>query len=120
MPSIAPARVDRRPTQGESFGRALRRCRAERGVSQLDLSMAAGVSTRHISFLECGKARPSQPMVLTIGRTLAVPAEELDRLLYAAGFAPLSWKPSLPAAASGDGLPAGVSFRPGPSQRGSQ
>ena len=70
------------------FGGALREWRARRRVSQLDLSLSAGVSSRHIAFLETGRARPSRAMVMRLGEALNVPRAERNRMLDAAGFRP--------------------------------
>ncbi|MFA9430532.1 helix-turn-helix domain-containing protein [Egicoccus sp. AB-alg2] len=72
----------------ESFGDRLRDWRERRRCTQLDLSLATGVSTRHLSFLETGRSRPSRDMVLTLADALDVPLRERNRLLTAAGFAP--------------------------------
>lgn len=71
------------------FGDALRDWRDRRRRSQLDLSLSANVSARHISFLETGRARPSRSMVLALCAELDVPRPDRNRLLVAAGFAPL-------------------------------
>lgn len=71
------------------FGDALRDWRGRRRMSQLDLGLSANVSTRHISFLETGRARPSQSMVLALCEELQVPRADRNRMLAAAGFAPL-------------------------------
>lgn len=70
------------------FPGLLRYWRGRRGYSQLALSLAAGVSQRHISFLESGRARPSREMVLALADRLAVPLRQRNRLLLASGFAP--------------------------------
>lgn len=70
------------------FPGLLRYWRARRGYSQLALSLAAGVSQRHISFLESGRARPSREMILALADRLGVPLRQRNRLLLAAGFAP--------------------------------
>ena len=70
------------------FPALLRYWRGKRGYSQLALSLAAGVSQRHISFLESGRARPSREMVLALADRLAVPLRQRNRLLLASGFAP--------------------------------
>lgn len=70
------------------FGRALRHWRRLRGVSQLDLAAAASTTTRHVSFLETGRSRPSREMVARLGDALAVPLRERNRLLETAGLAP--------------------------------
>lgn len=70
------------------FPGLLRYWRARRGYSQLALSLAAGVSQRHISFLESGRARPSREMVLALAERLGVPLRQRNRLLLASGYAP--------------------------------
>ncbi|WP_354686152.1 helix-turn-helix transcriptional regulator [Cupriavidus necator] len=70
------------------FPGLLRYWRSKRGYSQLALSLAAGVSQRHISFLESGRARPSREMVLALADRLGVPLRQRNRLLLAGGFAP--------------------------------
>lgn len=71
------------------FGTLLRRWRGQRGLSQMALSLDAGVSTRHLSWLEAGKAQPSRAMVLRLGARLDLPLRERNALLVAAGYAPL-------------------------------
>ena len=56
-------------------------------MSQLDLAIAAGVSSRHVSFLETGRAQPSREMVLRLGATLDVPLRDQNEMLRAADFA---------------------------------
>ncbi|TDE43336.1 XRE family transcriptional regulator [Nonomuraea mesophila] len=73
----------------ESYGDLLRSWRQRRRVSQLDLAIEAGVSARHISFLETGRARPSRAMVLKLAEELEVPLRHRNRLLVSAGFAPI-------------------------------
>jgi transcriptional regulator with XRE-family HTH domain len=58
-------------------------------MSQLDLASVAGVSTRHLSFIETGRAKPSREMVVHLAEQLEVPNRERNTLLVAAGFAPL-------------------------------
>lgn len=72
-----------------TFGTVLKQWRTERRMSQLELGTRAEVSTRHISFLESGRSNPSQPMVLHLTEILEVPRQERNRLLGAAGFAPV-------------------------------
>jgi transcriptional regulator with XRE-family HTH domain len=67
----------------------LRHWRALRGISQQDLAEAAETSTRHLSFLETGRAHPSLEMVNRLCTALQVPAPDRNVLLQAAGFAPL-------------------------------
>lgn len=71
------------------FGTLLRRWRGLRGMSQLALSLDAGVSTRHLSWLEAGKSQPSRAMVLRLATRLDLALRERNALLVAAGYAPL-------------------------------
>ena len=70
------------------FPGLLRYWRGKRGYSQLALSLAAGVSQRHISFLESGRARPSREMVVALADRLGVPLRQRNALLLASGYAP--------------------------------
>lgn len=69
------------------FGRLLRHWRDVRGLSQLDLSLAADVSSRHVSFVETGRSTPSREMVFRLAEVLAVPLRERNVMLEAAGYA---------------------------------
>ncbi len=69
------------------FGTQLRWWRRRRGLSQLELSGAAGTSQRHLSFLESGRAAPSQKMVLALAAALNLSLRQQNALLAAAGFA---------------------------------
>ena len=71
------------------FGALLRHMRGHRGVSQLALGLAAEVSSRHMSFLETGRARPSREMVLRLGEALGLSMRDCNEMLLAAGFAPV-------------------------------
>lgn len=55
-------------------------------MSQLDLAIAADVSARHVSFLETGRAKPSEEMLLRLGATLEVPLRDQNEMLEAAGY----------------------------------
>ena len=70
-------------------GGLLRQWRQRRRLSQLDLASDAGISTRHLSFLETGRAQPSRDMLLHLSEQLDVPVRERNVLLVAAGFAPI-------------------------------
>lgn len=72
-----------------AIGALLREWRQRRRLSQLELALAAEVSTRHLSCLETGRAMPSREMVLRLAERLEVPLRERNRWLAAAGFAPL-------------------------------
>jgi transcriptional regulator with XRE-family HTH domain len=71
------------------FGTLLRRWRTARGLSQLALATDAGISTRHLSFLETGRARPSREMVQLLASMLDVPAADRNALFVCAGYAPI-------------------------------
>ena len=64
-------------------------------MSQLDLACEADISTRHVSFLETGRARPSREMVLHLAERLDVPLRERNVLLVSTGFAPVFGERSL-------------------------
>lgn len=72
-----------------TIGEHLRTWRQRRRLSQLELAGDAEISTRHLSFLETGKAQPSREMVLRLAEGLGVPLRERNVLLIAAGFAPI-------------------------------
>lgn len=76
-----------RPQDG--FAGLLKSWRNRRRMSQIDLALSAGLSQRHLSFLETGRSRPSRYAVQQISEALDMPAAEFDMLLMAAGFAPL-------------------------------
>jgi transcriptional regulator with XRE-family HTH domain len=69
-------------------GAMLRDWRLRRHLSQLELALGSGVSSRHLSFVETGRARPSAEMVLHLAEQLDVPLRDRNQLLLAAGFAP--------------------------------
>jgi transcriptional regulator with XRE-family HTH domain len=75
----------------QSFPERLRWWRRQRGWSQLELASRAGVSQRHLGFLELGRARPSRDMVIRLATTLDVPLRQHNALLLAGGFAPI-WR----------------------------
>ena len=70
-------------------GELLRDWRRRRHLSQLDLSIEAEVSSRHLSFVETGRSRPSRELLLHLAEHLEVPLRERNALLLAAGFAPV-------------------------------
>jgi transcriptional regulator with XRE-family HTH domain len=81
------------------IGALLRQWRSQRALSQLDLAVEAGISARHLSFVETGRAQPSREMVLLLSRTLDVPLRDRNELLVAAGYAPLYRQTDLAAPA---------------------
>jgi transcriptional regulator with XRE-family HTH domain len=74
---------------GRSVGALLREWRQRRRLSQLELACRADISTKHLSFVETGRAAPSRDMVLHLAECLLVPLRERNLLLTAAGFAPV-------------------------------
>lgn len=74
--------------QDLSFGERLREWRQRRRLSQLELAAEADLSTRHLSFVETGRARPSREMVQRLSETLDLPLRSRNALLVSAGFAP--------------------------------
>lgn len=85
------------------FPALLKHWRGQRGLSQLDLAVAADVSSRHVSFLETGRSTPSVDMVLRLASTLDVPLRHVNALLEAAGHEPV-----FEQARPQDGLPPTV------------
>ena len=79
----------------QPVGALLREWRQRRRLSQLDLASEAEISTRHLSFLETGRALPSRDMVLHLSEQLEVPLRERNVLLVAAGYAPVFQERSL-------------------------
>src|SRR5438093_9886768 len=73
----------------KGFGPLLRQWRTARHMSQLALATEAGISTRHLSFLETGRAQPSREMVQLLAGMLDVPLGERNALLISAGYAPI-------------------------------
>jgi transcriptional regulator with XRE-family HTH domain len=78
-----------------NVGPLLRTWRVRRRLSQLDLALDANVSARHLSFVETGRSRPSEHMVLHLAERLDVPLRERNQLLLAAGYAPVYSQHSL-------------------------
>ncbi|HEY8548412.1 MAG TPA: helix-turn-helix transcriptional regulator [Vicinamibacterales bacterium] len=72
-----------------SFGTLLREWRQRRRLSQLDLALDSEISTRHLSFLETGRATPSREMILRLAERLDIPLRDRNVMLGAAGYAPI-------------------------------
>src|SRR5574337_517592 len=81
------------------FGHLLRGWRTRRRLSQLDLATEAGISSRHVSFIETGRTQPSREMVLLLAAVLDVPLRDRNSLLTLAGYAPIYRETPLQAAA---------------------
>ena len=81
--------------QSALFPALLKYWRNRRGLSQLDLALAAEVSARHVSFLETARAQPSPEMVLRLAATLRLPLRDQNALLRAAGHVPAFAEPAL-------------------------
>ena len=90
--AVVPLDTSRSPSRSippeQGVGPLLRTWRARRRMSQLDLASAAEVSTRHLSYVETGRSRPSRELVLHLADHLDVPHREQNDLLLAAGHAP--------------------------------
>ncbi|MGW0766972.1 helix-turn-helix domain-containing protein [Streptomyces sp. NPDC002676] len=83
----SPSATATAPTD-KGVGPLLRAWRERRRLSQLELALRADSSARHISFIETGRSRPSEDMVLRLAEHLDVPVRERNALLLAAGYAP--------------------------------
>src|SRR5262249_44765790 len=85
----APSGNGPRPAPAAHFGTILRGWRAARRMSQLALALEAGISMRHLSYIETGRASPSREMVVQLAEALQIPLRERNGLLIAAGYAPV-------------------------------
>jgi len=83
------ARTTKKQAPPSAVGTLLRQWRERRRLSQLTLALDGGISARHLSFLETGRANPSRDMVLLLARVLEVPPRGRNELLLAAGYAPV-------------------------------
>ncbi|MFI5780866.1 helix-turn-helix domain-containing protein [Nocardia sp. NPDC051570] len=81
------------PTQ--NAGHLIRHWRVNRRLSQLELAGRAETSARHLSFIETGRATPSRQMILHLAEHLEIPLRERNRVLLAAGYAPVYAEPAL-------------------------
>src|SRR5688500_12615374 len=91
-PERTPANFNRVVVQTElepqTAGELVRFWRTRRGLSQLELSLDANVSTKHLSFVETGRSSPSRQLLVHLAQHLDLPISERNRLLLAGGFAP--------------------------------
>ena len=90
-----PAASTDETSSADPFGALLRAWRERRRLSQLALALDVGGSQRHLSFVESGRSTPSRAMVLRLAEHLGVPLRERNRLLLAAGYAPVYAERSL-------------------------
>ena len=89
-PEQTPANFNRVVVQTEqepqTAGELIRFWRTRRGLSQLELSLDANVSTKHLSFVETGRSSPSRQLLVHLAQHLDLPIAERNRLLLAGGF----------------------------------
>lgn len=89
LAAMARASTPRDDSDGmPALGTLLREWRAARHCSQLDLALAAGTSTRHLSCIETGKAQPGRALLARLADALEMPLRARNALLLAAGYAP--------------------------------
>jgi transcriptional regulator with XRE-family HTH domain len=86
---VSLSTLERNVGRDSGFPLLLKTWRQRRRLSQLELALSSGVSQRHVSFLESGRAKPSRSMILQLSETLEVPLRERNDWLTAAGFAPV-------------------------------
>jgi transcriptional regulator with XRE-family HTH domain len=91
MLSPAEQSSQRIGSNGGAVGRLLKDWRGRRGLSQLDLALAARTTQRHLSFIESGRSEPSRDMILRLAATMQLPLRQQNALLLAAGYAPV-WR----------------------------
>ena len=89
MPNTQTVALEQAKPPESAFGRLLRQWRQRRRLSQLTLAVEAEISSRHLSFLETGRAQPSRDMVRLLAHVLDVPLRDHNALLTAAGYAPV-------------------------------
>ncbi len=83
---------------GASIGTRLRDWRQRRRMTQMELAGAAGISTRHMSFMETGRSVPSRALLLRLSALLDVPLRDRNVLMTSAGYAPIYREHGLDAA----------------------
>lgn len=71
----------------QTIGSLLKKWRERRRKSQLELALDAEISTRHLSFVETGRAKPSREMILLLAENLAIPLRERNKILLTGGYA---------------------------------
>lgn len=94
---ICSARLRGMTHHREHVGQVLKEWRARRRLSQLDLAIEADISARHLSFVESGRSSPSREILAKLAEQLSMPARAANRLMLAAGYAPVHSERSLDA-----------------------
>ena len=89
QPRQPSARLPHMVRKGPGIGDRLRAWRERRHLSQMELSLRAEVSSRHLSFVETGRARPGRELILRLAEELQIPLRDRNALLVSAGFAPV-------------------------------
>jgi len=97
LPAMKTGATPSRQARTNPVGQLIRHWRERRRLSQLSLAVDAEISTRHLSFIETGRAQPSRDMVLLLARALEVPPRGRNDLLTAAGYAPVYRETALDA-----------------------
>src|SRR6202167_4434098 len=87
--SAHPAAARAEAPEPVHIGEHLRQWRLRRHLSQLALAEEAEISTRHLSFVETGRAAPSRDMILNLAETLNIPLRERNVILMSGGYAPI-------------------------------
>ncbi|AXV18462.1 transcriptional regulator (plasmid) [Neorhizobium sp. SOG26] len=81
--------IQRSRPSDTTVGHVLREWRERRRLSQMNLALDAGISTRHLSFVESGRSSPSRDLLTRLAETLAMPLRAQNRLMLSAGYAPI-------------------------------
>jgi transcriptional regulator with XRE-family HTH domain len=84
---LAPVAVQTE-TEPQTVGELIRFWRTQRRLTQMELALDANLSTKHLSFVETGRSRPSRQLLVHLAQHLDLPIAERNRVLLAAGFAP--------------------------------
>lgn len=86
---MTPVSAQALPRPSRTVGQHLREWRNRRRLSQLHFALDAGISQRHLSFIESGRSTPSRDMILRLADRLGVPLRERNAMVMAAGYAPV-------------------------------
>jgi transcriptional regulator with XRE-family HTH domain len=85
--SVGPVAVQTE-TEPQTVGELIRFWRTQRRLTQMELALVANLSTKHLSFVETGRSRPSRQLLVHLAQHLDLPIDERNRLPLAGGFAP--------------------------------